>query len=79
MAIFGSRISRFARATAAASAMLGMALILGACGGGDSGGGGGGPGYAPPPTARPTLTGLTTRIDASGGAGTVWIEAQMAS
>ncbi|MCL4731743.1 MAG: hypothetical protein KJ044_15075, partial [Planctomycetes bacterium] len=51
------------------ASLLGMALVLGACGGDDkkSGGGGGGPSYAPPPTARPSLTGLSVLIDASGG------------
>lgn len=49
-------------------AAIGLALVTSGCGGGDDdGGGGGAPGYAPPPTARPTFTGMTVAIDLSGG------------
>ncbi|MCL4730833.1 MAG: hypothetical protein KJ044_10420, partial [Planctomycetes bacterium] len=70
MAILGWNVGRGA---ALAASLLGMALVLGACGGDNKksgGGGGGGPSYAPPPTARPTQTGMAVRMDLSGGDGT---------
>lgn len=63
---------RFARGTAVAASLLGMALVMGACSGDDDDGGGGGGGlkFKAPPTARPSLAGMTVRIDVSGGNGT---------
>lgn len=50
--------------------MLGASVaMLGGCSGDDDSGGGGGGGtkWGPPPTARPSLTGLSVLIDVSGG------------
>ena len=53
------------------AAVLGLALLTGACSSDDSsGGGGGGSGYAPPPSARPTFTGMTISMNLSGGSAT---------
>lgn len=48
---------------------LACALLLGGCAG-DESNGGGGKKIAKSPTARPSLTGLTTRFDVSGGSAT---------
>ncbi len=50
--------------------MLGASVaMLGGCSGDDDSGGGGGGGtkWGPPPTARPSLTGLNVLVDLSGG------------
>lgn len=48
---------------------LACALLLGGCAG-DEDNGGGGTKIAKPPTARPSLTGMTVRFDVSGGSAT---------
>ncbi|MCC6465403.1 MAG: hypothetical protein IT463_08710 [Planctomycetes bacterium] len=50
--------------------LLGGALLLSGCPGDDDDGGSGACGIGGPPTARPTLTGLTPVIDVSAGNGT---------